>query len=238
MTQLTHRKEFRLFAVILLIVIVFGAGVSLALAGLSDDAESNLPGPADEPAGVTETQPDPAAATNAEGQLETAPLDSNAAVEAPQAQQYLFIAGSNFAPRSAVTTFSYYGGGCVQRDSSTGDSWFTTHIQLPDGATINGLTVFYLDNNATYDINSELWNFDGAGGTDLLAEADSSGSPGYSSTNSPAFSHLVDNSAGPLSVVASIQGGVGSSLALCGIRIGYDYSPLASNYLPTVQHEP
>ncbi|MCA9985205.1 MAG: hypothetical protein KDE59_12950 [Anaerolineales bacterium] len=237
MTKLVHRKGIRLFAVTLLLTVAFGAGVRFALADLSADAESNLPGPAEAPAGSTESQSE-MSATNAEGQAATNEPGAAGAVAAPQAQQYLFIAGSNFRPRDSAATFSYTGGGCTQRNSNTGDSWFTTQIQLPDGATINSMTVYFLDNNVTYDINSELWNFNGAGGTNLLAEADSSGSPGYSSTSAPAFSHVVNNSAGPLSVVASIQGGVGSSLALCGLRIGYDYSPLATNYLPAVLREP
>ncbi len=131
------------------------------------------------------------------------------------------IAGSNFTPRDSVATFSYLGGGCMHRDSNVGDSWFTHEVQLPHGAEIDFLRVLFYDNSATYDINSELWAFDGAGGTNLIAEADSSGTPGYSSEGSGFFSHIVDNLNESLVLVASIQGGVGSSLALCGVRIRY-----------------
>jgi hypothetical protein len=67
----------------------------------------------------------------------------------------------------------------------------------------------------------------------MVAEADSSGSPGYDSAGSDFFAHTVDNLDETLVVVASIQGGVGNTLALCGIRVRYQYS-LAANFLPAV----
>lgn len=139
------------------------------------------------------------------------------------AGQLLFhrIAGSNFTPRGSTTTYSYTGGGCMQRNSNDGDSWFTTDIQVPDGATIDFLRVYYNDADASFDINTELWAFDAAGGTTLIAEADSSGSPGYSSAGSDFFAHVVDNLNQSLVIVASIQAGVGANLALCGVRIRY-----------------
>ena len=136
-------------------------------------------------------------------------------------ETFLRVAGSNFVPRGSSATYSYSGGGCMQRDSNVGDSWFTYDVQIPDGAVIDSLRVYYYDFNATYDINSELWAFDGAGGITQIAEADSSGTPGYSSTDSGLFSNRVDTPSESLVVVASIQGGVGASLQLCGIRVRY-----------------
>jgi hypothetical protein len=150
------------------------------------------------------------------------PIDAAESVNGSQATQFFVRAsGSNFVPRDSTATFSYSGGGCLQRDSNVGDSWFTYDVQIPDGAVIDFLRVYYYDNNATYDINSELWAFDGAGGTTLIAEADSSGTLGYSSTGSDFFSHTVDTLSESLVVVASIQGGVGDSLEICGIRLRY-----------------
>ena len=136
-------------------------------------------------------------------------------------QEFVRIAGSTFTPRDSTTTFSYSGGGCMQRNSNVGDSWFTHELQLPEGALIDFLRVYFYDNSASYDIFSELWAFDGAGGTTLIAEADSSGTPGYSSAGSDFFAHVVDNINQSLVLVASIQAGVGSALQLCGVRIRY-----------------
>lgn len=136
-------------------------------------------------------------------------------------QKFLRAAGSNFSPRSSTTTYSYFGGGCLQRNSVDGDSWFTLDLQIPDGSVIDFLRVYYYDNDATHDIDSELWAFDGAGGTTLIAEADSTGNPGYGSAGSSFFSHTVDNINESLVVIASVQGGVGSDLALCGVRLRF-----------------
>jgi hypothetical protein len=143
------------------------------------------------------------------------------ASEGGSSQVFLRESGSNFTPRDRNTPFVYSGSGCMQRNSNVGDSWFSMNIQLPHGAEIDFLRVYFYDNHSTYDINSELWAFDGAGGTTLIAEADSSGSPGFSSAGSDFFSHFVDNLNESLVVVASIQGGVGGNLQLCGIRIRY-----------------
>ena len=136
-------------------------------------------------------------------------------------QEFIRAAGSNFVPRDSNVNFHYYGGGCLVRDTGAGDSWFTYDLQLPDGAQIDYLRVYYRDSSSTYDIDSELWAFNGAGGTNLLAEADSSDIPGYSSTGSGYFTHIVDNTNESLVVIARIPEGAGTELALCGIRIRY-----------------
>ncbi|REJ74058.1 MAG: hypothetical protein DWQ36_09250 [Acidobacteria bacterium] len=165
-------------------------------------------------------QGEPAWPSN-DGLFDLGPMVEDGAPEGPGSQAFLRAAGSNFAPRDRTTTFSYYGGGCMQRTSNAGDSWFTWDVQVPDGAVIDFLRVYYYDNNATFDINAELWSFDAGGGSSLIAEADSSGSPGYSSAGSDFFSHPVSTVNESLVVVASVQGGVGSSLALCGVRLRY-----------------
>lgn len=234
---------------VLLVGLLLGVGAGLALADRTDNAEGGRENPLDRTlsdgdeevaAGTVDPSPGDFMA-NGEGQPETEARTFVAEEEelqedpdSPTAQFFKRAAGSNFRPRDSEVSFSYLGAGCVQRDTNVGDSWFTVDLQVPDGAIIDFLRVYYYDNDGTYNINSELWAFDGAGGTTLIAEADSSGTPGYSSAGSGFFSHTVDNLNESLVVVASIQGGVGSDLALCGIRIRYQYTPLASNFLPAV----
>lgn len=68
----------------------------------------------------------------------------------PQAQLFQFIAGSNFQPRDSDVAFSYRGAGCLMRDPGAGDSWFTIDLQLPEGAVLDFLRIFYYDNSSTY----------------------------------------------------------------------------------------
>jgi len=241
-------RVFRLLLPALVLALVLGVGAGIALAGRSDDGEAGQENPIDdtlssndEEVTGTETGQQPGDfLTNGEGQPDTdTPSSIEEEVElmeSPESQGmsvFQRIAGSNFQPRDSDATFSYYGGGCMQRDSNVGDSWFTVDLQVPNGALLDYLRVYYYDNNATYDINSELWAFDSAGGTTMIAEADSSGTPGYSSAGSDFFDHTVNNVDETLVVVASIQGGVGNTLALCGIRVRYQYS-IAANFLPAV----
>jgi hypothetical protein len=137
------------------------------------------------------------------------------------AETFLRASGSNFIPRSSDATYSYSGAGCLQRNDTMGDTWFSLDVQIPDGSVIDFLRVYYNDNDATNDISAELWAFDGAGGTTLIAEAESSDSPGYGAAGSGFFSHVVDNLNQSLVVVVALRGGVGNDLTLCGIRIRY-----------------
>lgn len=234
---------------VLLLGLLLGVGAGLALAGRSDNAEGGQESPIDKTLSRSDEEVIEAEAAqqsgdfqvDGEGQADTAvstflveEVEIQENPDAAQAQFFKRAAGSNFQPRDSAATFSYGGGGCIRRDSNVGDSWFTIDIQVPEGAIIDFMRVYYYDNSGTYDINSELWAFDGAGGTTLIAEADSTGAPGYSTAGSGFFSHTVDNLNESLVVVASIQGGVGSDLQLCGIRLRYQYTPLASNFLPSV----
>jgi hypothetical protein len=241
-------RFFRLLLPALVLALILGVGAGLALAGRSDNGEEGRANPIDETLSSTdeevigtETGQQPGDfRVNGEGQPDTdTPSfieEEVELMESPESQGvsvFQRIAGSNFQPRDSDTTFSYHGGGCMQRDANVGDSWFTVDLQVPQGASLDFLRVYYYDNNATYDINSELWAFDSAGGISLIAEADSSGTSGYSSAGSGFFEHAVDNLNETLVIVASIQGGVGNTLALCGVRVRYQYS-MAANFFPAV----
>lgn len=241
----------RIVLSVLLLGIVVSVGVVLAQGDRPANAEGDQQRPIDSSISVNDAEvivvetdiPFDNFVANGEGQPDTTvfasssqEIETQMQSRAPQAQYFKRAAGSNFVPRDSTVAFSYGGGGCLQRNSNTGDSWFTLDLQLPDGAEIDFLRVFYYDADATYNINSELWAFDGAGGTTLIAEADSSGSPGYSSAGSDFFSHIVNNTNQSLVIVASIQGGVGASLKLCGVRVRYQYN-LSGSYLPAILNQ-
>jgi hypothetical protein len=240
----------RLILPILVLVLILGVGVGMALAGRSDNGEGDHESPINndlsqnhiEVTGVGPAQSPTNFNPNAEGapenQIPAFSQDDEELVPEPnsnnQAQFFKRIAGSNFSPRDSDSSFTYGGGGCFYRDSTAGDSWYTTDIQVPDGAVIDFLRVYYYDADNLGDINSELWAFDGAGGTTLIAEADSSGSGGYDSAGSGFFEHTVDNLNQSLVVVTSFAGSASSTLQNCGIRIRYQYELPSANFLPAV----
>jgi hypothetical protein len=135
--------------------------------------------------------------------------------------EFLRAAGAVFVPRRSDTSFSYGGAGCLQRDGTTGESYFLHGLTLPDRALVDYLRVYYYDDDVSSDIRAALYTYDGYGNYRLIAEAVSSASPGYSSTGSGFFAHTVDNMTESLAVLADFGGGSGSDLQFCGIRIRY-----------------
>ena len=255
--MLKFKAFSKLVLLIFILVFGFGIGAGMALAGRGDNAEGGAEKPMNYELGSSQEEVSSSInenvsgnlsgsssenfLDNAEGQPETGvPVFSADEEEtmkdpdSPLAQFFSRTAGSNFIPRDSTATFSYGGGGCIQRNSNTGDSWFSMDLQVPDGAILDFMRVYYYDNDVNYDINSELWAFDGAGGTTLIAQADSNGALGYSSTLSDMFNHTVDSINESLVIVASIQGGIGSNLKLCGVRVRYQYDLGSANYLPAV----
>jgi hypothetical protein len=108
-------------------------------------------------------------------------------------------------------------------------------LQLPQGAEIDYLRVFFYDNDAANDAAAHLYAFDGLGGGTELATAGSTGTPGQSSAGSGYFSHIVDNTAEALSLSLH-YGGLDSTLRICGVRIRYQYT-IATVSLPVILNQ-
>lgn len=247
----TTKNISRLVLLIFVLVLLIGIGTRMALAGQSDNSEVGQEIPIggilrnnDEAVtGADTRQQSGDFKTNGEGHQE---INNSTFIEeevelikspdSPYAQFFKRSAGSNFQPRDSAAVFSYGGLGCLRRDSPVGDPWFTIDLQVPDGAIIDFLRVYFRDFSNNYNINSELWAFDGVGGATQIAEADSSGAPGYGSAGSGPFTHTVDNKSESLVLIASIEGGVGSALELCGTRIRYQYTLLSANFLPAMMN--
>ena len=92
---------------------------------------------------------------------------------------------------------------------------------MPDGATIDYLRVYFYDTDGGSDAVAELYAYDGAGDSTLIASAAGSGTPAYGSAASEPFSHPVDNRTEALAVVLDFQGASTDALRICGIRIRY-----------------
>ena len=132
------------------------------------------------------------------------------------------IAGLSFHPLDSNVAYGTAPGGCLYQTGSGGD--FASDIQVPDGAVIDYLRVYFYDTDGGSDAVAELYAYDGAGNSTLIASAVGSGTPAYGSAVSELFSHYVDNAAEALAVVLDFQGASTDALRICGIRIRYQFN--------------
>ena len=137
--------------------------------------------------------------------------------------RYQFISANTFVPDDDDMTYNYYTGGCMYR---TGGGNYTEHtLQLPQGAEIDYLRVYFYDNDSTHDATAYLYAYDGYGGADMIASASSSGANAYySSEGSGYFSHIVNNQGEALSLSLYYGNGTTSDLRICGVRLRYQYT--------------
>jgi hypothetical protein len=125
--------------------------------------------------------------------------------------QYLFIAGSAFTPRTSAQTVTYPGSGCTFSDAAV-----TTDVQLPSGTSVLGVRLYYYDMATTGGVGIFFTNYNGAGATSDLITATSTMESGYSSEffGAPA-SVIIDNSSGSYVLTATMAPG----LRFCGARL-------------------
>lgn len=154
--------------------------------------------------------------------------------EAPHGETTLFksFAGIAFHARESTTTQVYSGAGCVHRASPSGS--FVTDLQLPDGAEIDFVRLYFNDTNLDANAILYLYAYDGAGDFTQIQEVSSSGTPGYSSVGSDFFSYEVDNAAASLALVAGTTNGPvnDSTVAICGARVRYNVDVPSFTLLP------
>lgn len=140
---------------------------------------------------------------------------------------YYHIAGSAFTTRDSTSGWDYDSVGCVSL--ANGSELFTASLELPEGARIDYLRLFYRDTSAS---NGTTWitTYNGAGNFADLTSVSSAGNSGYGTTLSPYLGHIVDNAS--QSYVLNWQAAqTGTTMQLCGMRVAYR---LAVNefYLP------
>jgi hypothetical protein len=136
-----------------------------------------------------------------------------------------------FTAYDETNAWAYEGGGCISRTG--GQNFWDTSVQLPDGAEIDFLRVYYFDEDPNVDADAILFEFDDTGGNITIATAEGSGTPGFSSAGSDFFSHFVDNQDKSYVVRIDFNGGATDSLQICAVRIRYQYTITSIN-LPTI----
>jgi hypothetical protein len=143
----------------------------------------------------------------------------------PNATSYfLFLAASTFAPFDDTMTYVNGGHGCIYR---TGGAWLMEHtVQLPQGAEISQIRLYYYDNSTIDNAAVQLYAFAGNSSSTEIVNLESTGTPGGPTwIDSAPFSYIVDNSAEALVARLDFQGSWTENIKICGVRIRYQYTP-------------
>jgi hypothetical protein len=132
---------------------------------------------------------------------------------------YYFAAGSSLYSADYTMRGDYQPGGCVSALDS-GGQFFTQHLNLPQGARIDYLRLFYYDADAATNSTANIRVYDAAGGYVELASVSSAGSAGYGSTLSGFVGDVVDNYNGAY-VLNWMPNATSANSQLCGLRVAY-----------------
>ena len=126
---------------------------------------------------------------------------------------YLFLSGSAFTPRISSQTVTYPGGGC-----SFSSGFLNASLELPNGAEIQGVRLYYYNTDPTRKVQIVLNTFDGNGGyinlLDEYSTLSSAFTDEYFALSTPA---VVDNYLNSYALVGATDIGT----RLCGMRVFY-----------------
>lgn len=156
---------------------------------------------------------------------------------------YYYVPGSVLTARDTATNIDYSGTGCVFTTSGA-DRILNTQLQLPDGAEIKYLRLFYNDTNASFDVLGYISRYNAGTSTNDVVSVSSSGSSGVGTALSaeicepspcpmpPAVGqgHIVDNF-GFGYVLIGWPETSSSTVQVCGLRVAY-YAPPTGTFHP------
>jgi hypothetical protein len=147
---------------------------------------------------------------------------------------YKFYSGSALHSADHLLHEDYQAGACLSAVS--GDStnqFYTAHLNLPAGARIEYLRIYYYDTNASVDSTASIRQYDAHGNTTIIATVSSSGSVGYD-TDLSAYAGHVFNQNDDGYVLNWEANTTGSSMRLCGLRVAYHLAALPT-FLPYIR---
>jgi hypothetical protein len=147
--------------------------------------------------------------------------------QAPAATYFKRYPGIAFQPRDSDTGYDYFGTGCI---SSKGTDYFVLDIQLPAGAEIDFVRMYYYDSSSA-NARMYLTSYNAQGGYSDVMYIDSSGTSGYGSVG--AFTSYVMEPIHEAVTLIWRPNTTGSSMALCGARIRYQYW-ISTDFLPSL----
>jgi hypothetical protein len=133
---------------------------------------------------------------------------------------YYHVTGSALHPRDSSVEWSTGGsGGCLYQVSGDPYVIYNLHEEIPNGARIDYLRIFYYDTSTS---TSYAWvtRYDDIGGLEDLTYVGSEGTAGYGTALSPLVEHVVDDV--NYSYILNWRPYVnGTSMYLCGLRVAY-----------------
>lgn len=126
---------------------------------------------------------------------------------------YLFIAGSAFTPRTSGQTVSYPGGGCSYSSGA-----LTTSLELPNGAMIEGVRLYYYSTSPTDNVGLFLTTYPGNGTSNDPLQGTSTSGGGYIDEYYNLDTAVaVNNASGSYVLTATMQ----PNTRFCGMRVFY-----------------
>jgi hypothetical protein len=184
------------------------------------------------PVWAQSTQPGP-------GQPERDPQPGSYQVATEANQVYLTLAGYTFVarpplPAATPTHLNYVSGGGVYASNPPNNDPLVTNVNLPNGAIVTELRLYYFDQSESRDVDAELRRTDFLGNVDSMAAVSSTGTPGFQSAATAAITlNPINNASYAYTVNVYLNPGTNPDrLRLYGIRIGYTFGN--ASYLPAV----
>jgi hypothetical protein len=131
---------------------------------------------------------------------------------------YYFAAGSSLHSADYTMRQDYQAGACISA-LDTGLQFLTLNLDLPQGARIDYLRIYFYDTDASNSV-ANIRKYDAAGNNTEIASVSSSGNAGFGTALSAYSGHVVDNTDG--AYVLNWQPIVtGNTMQLCGLRVAY-----------------
>ncbi len=144
---------------------------------------------------------------------------------------FMYFSGSAFKPRNSTYTYAESGSGGCLYNTANPFGIYTVDLQLPAGAIIDIVRLFYYDTDAS---NSYLWlsQYDSYGSLTDIGSVGSAGNAGYGTDAFYPADYVVDTYT--YSLLLNYRPIVsGSTMMLCGARIRY-WTPAPAICLPLV----
>lgn len=132
---------------------------------------------------------------------------------------YYHVTGTGLRPRESSVNWASGRPGCLYLVSGATSVVFNIHMDVPNGARVDYLRLFFYDTSAS-DSMSWVTRYDDTGGISDITSVSSSGSTGYGTMLSPLLEHIVDsvNYSYLLNWRPNV---IGSTMQLCGLRVAY-----------------
>lgn len=147
---------------------------------------------------------------------DTTGAESIAEAAEPQVTfKYFFVPAVAFNRRSDTISSTYSSGGCI----SSHGGYMVADIQIEDGATIEGMRIYYHDTDASNAVTGVVTSYNGAGDTNDHFSVHSTVQAGYGTAYTSAPDALVVDNFARSYVMNVMQ--TGTSSLFCGARLFY-----------------